>query len=402
MQDKIKYGIFGLTGFVILVVIIFLGLKVRSLERERRDLQRQNVSLNEKIVGMTADNTTLQQKISSLSKDLKDIGARTADVQQKYDLLVKERDDLTVQIDQINKEKTKQDSSAQAPGSVSSPSPVVKSAIDEAYLSSILKQKAHLEVQISMMRETLEALKATNGQLILEKNSLLSEAKNLTSDTQDVLHASEYNKKMADNLAQALVSEKNNNLDLAKRLKAVRDDNRQLRQQIQTIGERKLALDKKVSDIKSKNSSLENSLASMELYVKQQMLQMEDSRGTKSSASSGAVLAQSSYEQEPVRQARQDVIHLPPIVVSPQDQSELSGASDSGEQLRIISIDKDNNFVVVNAGQSYNLKIGDKLHVYRDELNIGTIEVIQTRDRISACDIKKEKTELRVGDLIRS
>jgi hypothetical protein len=72
-----------------------------------------------------------------------------------------------------------------------------------------------------------------------------------------------------------------------------------------------------------------------------------------------------------------------------------------GDGAKIMSIDRDNNFVVVNVGQANNLKLGDTFQVYRDGQAIGSVEVIQLRDRISACDIKIENTPLRVGDLVK-
>jgi len=220
-----------------------------------------------------------------------------------------------------------------------------------------------------------------------------------------VQHTVEYNKKMVDNLTQQLASEKTNNLELAKRLKAIKEDNRQMRQQLQSLGDRRLSLEKKVSELQTKNASLESNLSSMELYVKQQMYHMDDIKsqldeGKPSSGSRAAAPAQSSYQQAAARQSKKDAIQLPPIVVRPQ-QPEASDAPDIGDGAKIISIDKENNFVVVNAGQADNLKIGDEFQVYRDGKNVGFVEVIQTRDRISACDIKNEKTPLRVGDVVR-
>jgi predicted nucleic acid-binding Zn-ribbon protein len=398
MQDKMKYILVGLGALVLLVAMMFLALKVKSLERERQDLQGQNASLNEKISAISADNSKLQQKIGALSKDLEAVGVQRTEVQNKYDLLVQERESLVKQINQIKSEQA-----AMAKDKEASPAaaPAANPTMDDAYLAGILKQKTNLEVQVSMMRDTLKGLKATNDQLLLEKNNLSYEVNNLTRDTQDVQHASEYNQKMVDNLTQQLAGEKTNNLEMAKRLKAAKADNRQLRQQLQSLGERRLSLEKKVADMQSKNASLESSLASMELYVKQQMFQMDDIK-TQMEDARGAGAAKPVSTRQNVVSQRRDTIQLPPIVVRPQQQMGSADVPSVGDRSKIISLDKENNFVVVNAGQSNNIKVGDTFRVYRDGQNIGAIEVIQARDRISACDIKNETTPLRVGDLIRS
>ena len=98
MQDKIKYIVFGLAAVIAFIVMIFLGLKVRSLEGERQQLQTENGGLNEKITAITKDNATLQKKVDSLGKSVEEINQQRIEVQGKYDLLVQERDSLVTQI----------------------------------------------------------------------------------------------------------------------------------------------------------------------------------------------------------------------------------------------------------------------------------------------------------------
>jgi len=72
-----------------------------------------------------------------------------------------------------------------------------------------------------------------------------------------------------------------------------------------------------------------------------------------------------------------------------------------GNDAHIISVDTDNNFVVVNVGKINGLNIGDTLNVMRNGQNVGLLKVIQTRERIAACDIAQEKSPLQVGDLVK-
>ena len=400
MQDKIKYIIFGLIGVFLTIAVIFLGLKVRSVEGERQQLQTENSGLNEKITAITLDNSKLKKNVDSLSKSLEDINLQRTELQGKYDLLTRERDDLVNQI-KVEKDKYERVASAK-PADVSQPP-----SMNDAYLAALIKQKTDLEVQSSIMRETLKSLKTSNEQLALEKSNLAFEVNNLSRDTQDVQRASEYNQKMVDNLTQELAREKTDKFEMAKRLKGVKADNLMMRQQIQSLADRRMSLEKKVADMQTKNAALESSLASMELYVKQQLFQMDDlktrypdQRTEAKSASAASGAARQQQYQQPSSTGRRDAIQLPPIVVRPQSQADPNSPSLS-EGTRIMSIDRDNNFVVVNAGQANNLKLGDTFQAYRDGQAIGSVEVIQIRDRIAACDIKSENTPLRVGDIIK-
>lgn len=395
MQDKIKYIVIGLAVLVILIVIMFLGLKVKALEKERQMLQDQNAGLNQQVSTMTADNAKLQKKVQEVSKTLEEASAQRADLQKKYDVLVQERDALASEITRLKDDTAKAVAVASAAAQPAA-APVAPS-LNDAYLAGLLKQKADLEVQVSMMRDQFAALKAANDKLILEKNELSAEVGNLTRETQDIQQTSVYNQKMVDNLTQELAREKTDKLEIAKRLKSLKADNRQLRMQIQTLGDRKLSLEKKLADMQSKNSALESSLASMELYVKQQMFKMDDIRAQMEDAR-GASAARPVQQEK--RAGKKDAIQLPPIVVRPQQQSTAPKA-DFGTQARIISVDRDNNFVVVNIGQANDLKTGDVLQVFRDGQAIGSVQVIQTRERIAACDITEEKSPLRAGDLVK-
>jgi len=57
--------------------------------------------------------------------------------------------------------------------------------------------------------------------------------------------------------------------------------------------------------------------------------------------------------------------------------------------------------VIVDIGEDAGLKIGDVLAAYRDGKPIASLEVIQARRNIAACDIKKEDSPLKIGDAVR-
>jgi len=246
MQDKIKYIVIGLAILVILIIIIFLGLKVKSLEQERQTLQDQVAGLNQQVASITADNGRLQNELKDVSDALTSANAQIAELQQKYDALIQERDALANEISQLKaeKEKTAKDSIAAAQQ--------VTPSLNDAYIANLLKQKADLEVRLSMMREELKKLKETNEHLILDKNNLTAELKNISRESQDVQQATVYNQKMVDSLTQELAREKMDKLETVKRLQSLKADNKQLRQQIKTLGDRKLSLEKKLAEMQEK------------------------------------------------------------------------------------------------------------------------------------------------------
>ncbi|VAW17500.1 hypothetical protein MNBD_BACTEROID05-706, partial [hydrothermal vent metagenome] len=67
----------------------------------------------------------------------------------------------------------------------------------------------------------------------------------------------------------------------------------------------------------------------------------------------------------------------------------------------VVSLNKDNNFLIVDIGESTGIRMGDMLSVYRDSKYIARLEVIQVRKDISACDIKDQWSEVNIGDIVR-
>jgi len=95
-------------------------------------------------------------------------------------------------------------------------------------------------------------------------------------------------------------------------------------------------------------------------------------------------------------------VELPAIVVRSLPPSEEKVKTESSSSIgKVLAVNPDSNFVVIDLGVSSGVKAGDTFNVYRDGKSIGLIEVIQTRGNISACDIKKKNTVLKIGDSIK-
>lgn len=78
-----------------------------------------------------------------------------------------------------------------------------------------------------------------------------------------------------------------------------------------------------------------------------------------------------------------------------------SGATEPGFNGRIVSVNEENNFVIVDVGEEAGVGLGDALSVYRDSKYVAQLEVIQVRKDIAAADIKNQWTQVQVGDTIR-
>ncbi len=70
-------------------------------------------------------------------------------------------------------------------------------------------------------------------------------------------------------------------------------------------------------------------------------------------------------------------------------------------QSKVLSVNRDNNFVVIDLGEDSGVKAGRTFKVYRDKRLIAALEVIRVAKTVSACDIKDETSPIKIGDTVK-
>ena len=93
-------------------------------------------------------------------------------------------------------------------------------------------------------------------------------------------------------------------------------------------------------------------------------------------------------------------VELPPIVVQGRQEPAPTAPTLTG---RVLSINKEYNFVIIDLGGGAGVKVNDEFVVYRDNKYIAHLKVVQTRDAISAADIKELASQEKVkeGDIVK-
>jgi hypothetical protein len=92
-------------------------------------------------------------------------------------------------------------------------------------------------------------------------------------------------------------------------------------------------------------------------------------------------------------------VDLSPIVVRPG--SEVPETTKPSVLGKVLAVNKENNFVIVDIGEDAGIKVGDTFAVYRNDDQVATVEVIRASKTVSACDIKRQSTPLKIGDIIK-
>ena len=152
-----------------------------------------------------------------------------------------------------------------------------------------------------------------------------------------------------------------------------------------------MILNQKIQRLQEDKSTMEKRLNEMDVILTDRISQNDSLKNELDAIKSGKPVA--------ALEKKRESVELPAIVVRSSPSSGKAEAPAFGG--KILAINADNNFVVIDLGASSGVKIGDSFNVYRAQKVIGSIAVIQVRDSISACDIKRTSAPLRIGDNIK-
>jgi len=385
MDQKTKLIIIGLIGFS--VVCLFLFMQATSsqqmLTRERNDLKSENATLISKVDRIEGELKASQVKIATLRDEKDSVAQEINELQRKLDLANRTRDELV--------EKLKQ---SQEKAETATPQQEASPQNTDAYWGRILKAKTSLELQVSTMREDLNRLQMSNDSLEREKNALQIDLNSLRNEKQDLSRQLEYNQKLLDSISQDVVRERNDKVAIQETLKRIKDENRILSRQLKNLNSHKAALDKKVQELQEGKSSVERRLSEMEAMLKERVSQINSLKDDLDAIRSGKPV-------DSVEKKFKESVELPAIVVRSGSPAEKAGSGEDSSRGKLLAVNLDNNFVVIDLGVSSGIKSGDRFSVYREAKQIGSIEVIQVRENISACDIKRMNTPFKIGDIIK-
>lgn len=388
MEDKTRFIIIALLGLLATSLLVNLhvdGLR-KKIERQENALQEENVLLAKKIEEAGGKINSLKSDLDKLSQEkeeiLKEVEKKEEEERRRYELVVKERDELLEKLKAREAKKEVKEAKLES-----------LSSTEDAYWAEVLKAKTNLELELEKMRSELKTLKLDNEQLKRGKGVWELDLSSLMREKRDLEQQLEYNQKKLDNITVELVRERNARRRLQESLKSAKDENKLLRRQLKSLSERKMNLERKVTQLQEEKSQLQHRFNEMEVYLEEKFSQMDELKRkleTMPSTSEAEILP-----------PKKESIELPPIVVRPPIEAPAPQVKDIQSEGKILAVNKENNFVIIDLGKDSGLRVGDIFKVYRDDEPVATIEVIEVRKRIAACDIKKEITSIKVGDTVR-
>lgn len=452
MSRSIKVGYFILI-IMVLGVLGFLGYTLMQMQRleetkilveeERDQAEARETKRMMEVQELKKELDTLQVERDDLEQKLSEAAAASAELQQNlakvtgerdkwkkdYDFIVKARENLetqvktlTKQIDdtqkkfQTQKELARQlgdsavgmpmaDSksgsphiayeSAGAKAQVISIPEKIPPASDEQYWANLLREKASLEVKMQSMEDSLAQSSIQIVELRQQNEDTGLELGELRAQSDDLAQEIKYKSNMINNLSLELARTKNDKKFIADRLSRIQQENGSLREELRGLVEAKSSLQKSIVRLTQDKNKVQRELGSAENLIQSKIDEIWDIKES----------LDRTFKESSEKFKSPGTVELPPIMVSSgTSQAAIkfdAGATEPGFYGRIVSINAENNFVIVDVGENSGIDLGDALSVYRDSKYVAQLEVIQVRRDISAADIKNQWTTLQVGDTIR-
>ena len=365
-----------------------------TFEQKQKELATENDQIKKQASDVAGQKNRLEGEVEDLATKIKDFESRVEALngerdewKNRYGKISKERDDAMAKLQEAEQKLAEEQKRTSEQMVIAPSADVDPNKQLESHWSEVLKEKAELNLRITKLEDELnqsamdiEELKKKNSDLSLEISSLKQEKEELTRQIR-------LKGDVADNISIDLVREKNDKQFVSDQFDKLKQENLSLRAQVKELGSMKIILEKSISRLQDDKGQIQKKLEQSETVIQNRLddvLQLKEDINKVSNANQA-----------------QEVI-LPPIIVNGSSSSEVKqeqgGVKLSGE---IVSVNQENNFVIVSLGQKSGVNIGDRLSVYRADAYVGEIEIIQVRTDISAADIKKQSMPFQAGDIVK-
>lgn len=464
MSKAVKQSIFILVLLLVVSIAVALMtlLEKQKLQTKNQSLSQQISDFQDQQTQLIAESTKLKEQVETLTEQLtakerdrskfqsqyEDIKSRYDQLSEQVDQLTKERDDLKERSTTVGAERDRlmkelqarpqkivekivykekpteaeaigtMDASAvpppMTPATIGAPpvaagvkkdgqaeSAVVKQAeadsakqkAEEDHWAEVFKQKAALTIEVDKSKKALDESaiqivelkkQAADMQLVIDK---------LNSERDEIIRKIKYGQDLADNLSIELARAKNDQKFTAERAEKLSAENANLQAQVKQLSSTKLSLEKTIGRLTDDKENIQKKLIESESVIQSRI---DDIWKIKQNIDQRVQSMPKSNENQ---------IELAPIVINANPQSESLvddiPAEQTKNQAHIVSINNDNNFVIIDMGEKDGIKMGQAFRAYRGSKEIARLEVIQLRRDIAAADIKKKSAQLQVGDLVR-
>ncbi len=312
---------------------------------------------SEELKVATNEKLKVQEKLDAVYSQLKSIEKERDTLKSEHEEALEQNESLRKELVRLSKEGTGLKNR-------------LKELESEEFIAGLLRENASLQVKLESLKEK-QILAESLKNIEVEKGLLEERLREANS--------------IAEVLTRDLLKEKGERMGRAAQIEQIRLENNILKSQVAEAERRNFELQKNLA---LKVSSLEGTIQDKENEIERMRVALKETQEVRAEA----------YK-------RAESVELPPIIVT-TERTEVAKStvppffgndrSTSSKKGKIITVNREHNFVVIDLGEKDGVRVGAKFSVYRGERELGTLEVIQTRERIAAADIKETDTGLEI------
>jgi len=266
-------------------------------------------------------------------------------------------------------------------------------------IEEIAKERKQLQEKVNILSNDLnkasQEKQDIQGQyelIVKERDDLVGKLKTLQ----------ENNDQLRDDLNNLVREKQRLGQSLQDNLSLLRNENTELKQQLDNLNGLKTKLETELGQLKGEKSDFQRKLNEIDSFLEQKLT---EPKYLSLKEQLGAMRSGGKAETQQAAEPEKESVELPPIVVRPQAQAETPTWPEKSAPVnatgKVLEVNKENKFVIIDLGQEMGAKLGDTFKVYKQGNPIATVEVIQVRQSIAACDIKEETTPIEAGDIVR-
>lgn len=338
--------------------------------------------LNRELTSVNKENIEIKARLAAADRELAKLESRNQGLEAKYTRILRERDDFDKELARVKKGKFYIEKK-------------LKEMESDNFLSGVLKEKVALEVALKRLKDSLEPKYAEIGKLKAENMEMEIRLARGEDDKKALEEKFKDSDRVAEILSRDLLKEKDKGEQRRKEAEGIKIEKDMLKDRLAELED----ASGKVNRLLAEKEEVQFKLSSLEREVKYRDQEIDKLKIALSEMARDTGRIRSEAYQGPAE------VELPPIVLhrggmdaaSNVRTNPLERMSRQAEfRGRVVTVNREHNFVVIDLGKQDGIKLGDSFNVYRGNLLIGAIEVIQTRDRISAADIRDAKQGLIV------
>jgi len=339
--------------------------------------------LSTEITLANQEKTELKSKLQAIEDKFKALEASHATLKSERETAAGERDELKRDLASVKKGKAFLEKR-------------LKEMESDMFVASLLKQKVSLEVEMQRLKSEIDPKNQEISRLKAEgmdKEIILSRLQEENNLIEQRLKDSE---QVAQILSSDILKEKDLNKDDKAAHEKIAMENSVLKSRIGEFGE----IAREYNNLLAEKEDMRTKIAKLESDIEYKNREIDKFKIAlqENAARHGETRAEAYHSPEEV--------NLPPIITQKTAKLTTPSLERIGEKSelkgRIVTVNKEHNFVVIDLGKQDGIGIGNKFNVYREDMFLGSIEIIQARDRIAAADIKdlKEGMDIEINDTV--